>query len=391
MFDDYDYKLAHKRIRFKFEQIHDEPMFPWELARFLKELNTIYYKYELLNSISTAIKQKISPKEIFIFNKSLPLNKSYANLNLLDIESRAIPYFYFIGIPFPLFPSKDKYEIGLLYGYFNLINKKLYSAGCRTLYTKALSKAYAIYCAEGIGAAEYYILSTATKVAEQKNIDSIVSEKDFNSYNKKKQNIYTDFDKIKDITPDKIDTFLADKENAKLKYYFNVFTRLFHNTTRPLVCVKVSDSAYRVLGRSLVNKTEKNIHGLELKEVVRNSPLGSLLEGGVSVYRAIKEEQRADELHAEEMELMRLKKAKIKEEIDAAEYIKLQEKVKLGKELQSLADNSDVNTISSLPDSYIKEILREAYAVVDSKRSHVLEQRGLKLLPDETKVIDIKV
>ncbi len=35
MFDDYNYKKTEKRIRIKFIQDKDEPMYPWEIAGFL--------------------------------------------------------------------------------------------------------------------------------------------------------------------------------------------------------------------------------------------------------------------------------------------------------------------------------------------------------------------
>lgn len=42
MFDDYDYKNTSTRIKLKFIQKRDEPMYPWEIAGFLNKLNTVY-------------------------------------------------------------------------------------------------------------------------------------------------------------------------------------------------------------------------------------------------------------------------------------------------------------------------------------------------------------
>lgn len=55
MFDDYVYKNIETRVRFKFIQRRDEPLYPWEIASFLKGFNTVYYKFELLNSICSAL------------------------------------------------------------------------------------------------------------------------------------------------------------------------------------------------------------------------------------------------------------------------------------------------------------------------------------------------
>ena len=73
MFDDYAFKKVNTRISIEFEQERDEPIYPWEIAGFLGKINTIYYKFELLNSICSAINNGISPENIFILDYSLPL------------------------------------------------------------------------------------------------------------------------------------------------------------------------------------------------------------------------------------------------------------------------------------------------------------------------------
>ena len=73
MFDDYAFKKPTTRINLRFNQQRDEPMYPWEIAGFLNKLNTSYYKFELLNSICSAINSGIHPSNIYIFDHSLPL------------------------------------------------------------------------------------------------------------------------------------------------------------------------------------------------------------------------------------------------------------------------------------------------------------------------------
>lgn len=53
-FDDYTHKNTGKRIRFAYKQAKEVPIFPWEIGHFVNRITTIYYKYELLNSISGA-------------------------------------------------------------------------------------------------------------------------------------------------------------------------------------------------------------------------------------------------------------------------------------------------------------------------------------------------
>lgn len=82
-FDDYDYKINLK-FEFSFKQRKDEKILPWEIASFVNEYNTIYYKSVLLDSISSALLHGNSPENILIFDGSLPLNKKYSDLDLID-------------------------------------------------------------------------------------------------------------------------------------------------------------------------------------------------------------------------------------------------------------------------------------------------------------------
>lgn len=141
MFDDYDFKNTSKRIKMSFRQIYDETMYPWEIAGFLNELNTSYYKFELLNSISSALLNGISPEDIFIFDSSLPLYERYSALNIVP-EDVSSEIFYRIGRPYPLKPNLFVYQYNLLCEAFETVNSFLYANHVRTLRINKINTAY---------------------------------------------------------------------------------------------------------------------------------------------------------------------------------------------------------------------------------------------------------
>ncbi|BCQ63246.1 hypothetical protein PBOI14_49960 [Pseudomonas sp. Boi14] len=166
MFDDYDYKDVSTRIKVKFSQRRDEPMYPWEIASFLKKLNTVYYKFELLNSICSAINQGVSPEDIFIFDHSLPLYERYSEMNLLS-EPFAAKLFYSIGMPIPLSPNRNIYEFNCLYHIFNTVNSFLKRNHIGPLSLNNISYLYETLQGFGLQATEAAVIDLANKQAEK--------------------------------------------------------------------------------------------------------------------------------------------------------------------------------------------------------------------------------
>lgn len=317
MFDDYDYKNTESRLSVRYVQKRDEAMYPWEIASFLKAINTVYYKYELLNSICSAIKFGIDPKDIFVFSKSIPLNKKHFEMNLLD-EQHAAALFYNIGSPHPLVPNSEIYSLNLIYQYFRLVNSLLKRRGFRPLTIKSISMAYAELKNNGLDSAENYVNSivierslSGVNSAKKNYINkSPITNHEINlavsKYQKRKILLLDDLERIGSLGDSDLDLIIDSqtKDNKRRSGIILSFFRYFDKISRPLVCVRVGESKFRVLGRSLVNKNE--VTGLELKEIKKNSPLGSLFEGGVgAMIKTVEfalEERRKSELHKLELE-----------------------------------------------------------------------------------------
>lgn len=284
MFDDYDYKHTDTRISVRFVQKRDEPMYPWEIASFLKTLNTVYYKNELLNSICSAINYGIPPTDIFIFNKSLPLYRRYTEMDLLE-ERQAAKYWYDIGLPYPLVPNVDMYEYNLLYQAFYRINSFLRSKKVRSLTTDSVASAYDVLKQSGLDVAEKHIVALAVERA-QKSAESAKKRKEkkepigeheiigvLERYKKSRLELLEDVSYLGTLTEDACSELIISSGRIQKRRaaVLLAFFRYFDKTSRPLVCVRVDGGKFRVLGRSLVNKKEQT--GLEVKEVRRNSPL----------------------------------------------------------------------------------------------------------------------
>lgn len=400
MFDDYAFKNTETRIRFKFVQKRDEPLYPWEIASFLKGFNTVYYKFELLNSVCSALNHGVLPEDIVIFDHSLPLYERYAEMNLLS-EGVAAKLFYPIGLPFALSPSEWSVNYHFLYLAFKAVNSLLKLKHVQPLRLEQIVGLYESLSVEGVEWTQSRLIDLGLEQAEKSY--RIAIEKG----EKKEELTRRDFDdvliralKIRDQSQkdleflsglgddEKLDLLTSEgRNNRRLAALLTSFFDKFDKTVRPLVCARVGAGKFRVLGRSLVNKQERT--GLELKEIKKNSPLGALFEAGVTAYQAIQQEKRAKELH----EIDKKIKAKELELLDAriqGEKIKnLELELQVADRYAEIARDSDLVAISGLPSSFVRLQISKAYGVEISNAIGVLHRQDLQLDYSSVSVIDV--
>lgn len=401
MFDDYDYKDTGSRIKVKFSQKRDEPMYPWEIASFLKKFNTVYYKFELLNSICSALIRGINPEDIFIFDHSLPLYERYSEMDLLS-EPLAAKLFYPIGMPIPLLPSTKVYEYNFLYRIFNTINSFLKKNHIGPLSLNHISSLYEHYQGFGLEAAEASLIDLAHRQAERsyeaaakrgekkKQFSTEDLSKALEKYKKQKNQTFSDIGKLQQLDDkQRIDLLTLDgRENIRLSRLLSVFFATFEKTTRPLVCARVATNKFRILGRSLVNKQEQV--GLELKEIKRNSPLGAFFEGGVAVYQAIQQERRAKEIHEVDLEIKKKQLEVVEAELHGQKIKNLGLELKVAEQLADIANKTDIMAVKELSASYLKKQVMAAYGIQQSNASHMLHNQGLYLERESVSVIDLE-
>lgn len=402
MFDDYNYKHTNTRISVRFVQKRDEPMYPWEIAGFLKTLNTVYYKHELLNSICSAINHGISPSDIFIFNKSLPLYKRYTEMNLLD-ERQAAKYWYEIGFPYPLVPSVYVYEYNLMYQFFKKVNSFLRSRNVRPLTTESVTAAYDVLRQSGLDAVEKFVIALALERA-QKSVDNAKKKKEkkepiseqeiiatLSKYRVTKNELLDDIKHIQSIESGAYNELVitSGKIPRRRAAVLLAFFRYFDKTSRPLVCVRVDGDKFRVLGRSLVNKKERT--GLEVKEVRRYSPLGAIIVGGVAMYQAIQQDRRAEELHALDLKMKSLDIKVAEEELKQAKLQTFSQQLDIADKLDKIATASDIRAVNNMKESFVTERIRRAYSNEGGHATSLLHRQGLVIDPESIHLLDAKI
>lgn len=398
MFDDYEYKNS-KRISIRFVQERDEPMYPWEIGGFLDNINTIYYKFDLLNSICSAIKEGINPSDIFVFDKSLPLYKRYSEMNLLG-ESQAASNFYSIGLPYPLFPNKDIYEYNLLYQAFYAINSFLLKEHVRPLSIKNIANAYHEMRTKGLDTAESFIIDLAEerakksfKNSKKENKKLLTRDQISNSldkYRNRKEKLFNELIFIGNLDNDRCveiieSNKITDKSIAKTLL---AFFRYFDRTSRPLVCARVSHGKFRVLGRSLINKREKN--GLELKDASRKSPFGTIFECGITMLQALTGETRASELHQLELEKKKTEIEVTKEMLAGEKLKNFKLTIEIQNEIDKASRTSDIQAVRYVPDSYLKQKMLRTYAEQEKHTVDMLNNKGFYPDSKSVHIIDTK-
>lgn len=389
MFDDYDFKLPEVRIRVKFTQQRDEPMYPWEIAGFLSKLNTVYYKFELLNSISSALKRGISPRDIFVLDKSLPLYKRYSTLNVLS-EGEAAQVFYPIGLTYPLEPNIEQYSANLLSRMFATVNSYLRQSHVQPLRLRYVAEAHEVLLERGLDAAEEYVINIAIVSAEKSVAQAVekglkkyqITENDLlkvlEKYRKRKSQLLDDLRTVEVLSDEERESIFEDgKRTDRRRTLLLNFFQYFENTARPLVCAKIGEGKIRVLGRSLVNKREQT--GLEVKEVSRNSPLSAIVEGGIAIVQAVKQEGRTAELHELEVRKKQLEIEMMEEQVRGEQLRNDVLEMKVVQEFQKLAENTDVHTIAQLPPTFLRGRLAKAYFDESRAADRMLNQQGLTL------------
>ncbi len=315
--------------------------------------------------------------------------------------------FYDIGLPIPLEPTPQNYDLNLFCQAFKLVNSFLYKSHVGSLTKDALTSSHQVLRAEGLEAAEEYIISLAEERAERSQQAAIkrgerknaVTRSDLMSslykYNKRKEQLVVNLRLLTEKNDEAKEEIVhsTTRESKRLTSLLLSFFRNFDTTTRPLVMARVSNSRYRILGRSLVNKKEKN--GLELKEVSKNSPLKAIFEGGLALYQTIGQGQRARELHEienrtkfEELETAKINKEIALEKLKGEKLSNALAEIKIAKELQSIIHGADINSVQIMPNSFIKTRINKAYQIEQNNASRMINTQGLTLDRSATKIID---
>ncbi|WP_157670674.1 hypothetical protein [Chitinibacter sp. GC72] len=322
-------------------------------------------------------------------------------MNILNKKS-ALEIFYNIGLPIPLQANKEYYEINLLFQHFKKVNSLLTQKKIQPLRIKLINEAHDFLTSSSLESAEQFICECALeqseksiaaakkKKEEKEGINQEDIDKALRNYKKEKENTYATLDAIEHMSRDELEDCLTknDRASKRIKEKSLSFFTHFDKVARPLVCISISETQFKVLGRALVNKKEQT--GLELKEIKKNSPLGAIIEGGVALAQLFTGEKRANELHSIELQSKQLD-LEIKRETLKQEKLKTtMMEIKVEQELTTLIHQSDIKTIEQIPDSFTRNRLQKAYMREDSNSRQVMNNYGLHLELGSTSIIDAK-
>ncbi|MCU5063565.1 hypothetical protein OB986_20295 [Bacillus cereus] len=350
---DYDTKL-----RITLKRNKDELLSPWQISNFISTISSHYYKNELLNTISLALKEGIEPENIFIFNNSFNLYNSYANLDIIDLNDiNGVKEFYHLGNPISLFPNEFLIKINIIFGYFRKANEILHRYN--------LSRMNKDILGDFITDIKHYENTIERVLDEIHNnavevIDSS-KNKDFNikqiknslsTSRRKYVNDYDEFLKeqinleilINDVKSNIISSFKKDEKYGHLEreYFSNFFGKL-NDLKRPIVAIyNKEENRIQILCSGFINSQKRDNKFLDIKEISHNSPYLICFYIGVSVVLplipVLKSIKLKNTIEQEEEELIR-------EELKTDE--ELEEILRELEELETLPENTAVNEVKT--------------------------------------------
>ncbi|XDF35258.1 hypothetical protein RBH89_24140 [Paracidovorax avenae] len=400
MFDDYDYKSS-AIFQITFRQRGEDRLHPWEIAGFFNQFNTIYYKNELLNSISSAVLRGIDPRDIIITDGSLPLNRRYSQLDLIS-EFEAAKYFYPIGLPFSLCPSEKTEKTRCLYEIFYTINSLLHSRKFRPLGIAILVEGLKRQDAIGEKGAEDYLVGCAIdfsnifhekysrNYSDRTPLDNEDIEGRLSKIRVKQQARLALVSEAESLDPRSVERILdsGKRQDRLLQKELNAFFDIFGKIARPVVYVRGGRKQIRVLSRALVNKTVSG--GLELKHASKNSPFLAVFQGIATLWQTQVEVRNKKELHEMEMLIkqQQLREATAKASVEEEKLRQI--KISLPSEVIDDVMSSDIFDCQRLPDSHIKKRLQRAYASNGESARSIYSDQKMEVVKGSIKTVDLK-
>ena len=270
----------------------------WQISDFISQLTKHYYKNELMNTISLALKNGISPKNIIIFNESFEINNHYQNIGTLDFtKSLDVKTFYHLLDPISMVPNEEISKIKLIFSYFRGINELLYHFHFSRLDKNNLFKYYT-KLKDGLSYKEVIediknlaleiIKESATAGNSKKRIRKSIDELTFKTIS-----LGTNFEKDKNLLNTLIESiekndFTPFQESTYQRLeseYLNEFFTKFESLKRPIIGIYYPDNKkVQILCDSFINKTKYDPSKfLDLKSISHNSPYEVIFHIGLTI------------------------------------------------------------------------------------------------------------
>lgn len=387
---------------------------PWEIGNLIDNISNYYYKMELINVVSKAIENGVSPKNIFILDKSFKLNTSYKDLDVMSIIDERIENMYTIGVPYSIYPNKEIFILAMIFKTFRLCNEMLFTYKKLHIDNRKIAQY----------TKEYYVEQKSEEIVI-KNIvkNTLLTLKDKFEFTSKEdeQHAVNRLDSIENSMLLEINEFILDEadmlniENSLSKFkdekdeekilenkvynkYYNDFFPLMNKVSRPVVCVYYSKTKQiQILSLGHIARNKRNTTFLDIKSISHNSPLladiGMAVTNGIdTIYKTTKDESRKKEKHEVEMKILEAQLRKANAEADIAEIERLEKKIQLYTELHNLYETYGGNPAQSIKNGYLQNRMTVAYETIQKGSQKLLEENSLQIESVEVQNhIDVRI
>ena len=396
MFNEEKYKNTTKKLEVIFKRTEDDLLTSWQISDFISQLTKHYYKNELLNTISLALKHGISPKNIIIFNESFDIDYTNKNMGLLDLTKSAdVKFFYSRLDALSMFPDEEITSIRIIFAYFRGINELLYKYHFSRLDKNNLIQYYnnikkGLPYKEIIDKIESIAFEIVKETANVNDKEKERFRKDMKELTSNTISSFLGFEKDKpflDILIKSIEdndsTAFKDSTYQKLEGdYFKGFFTKFTSLQRPIIGIYSSDNRkVQILCDSFINKTKHDPSKfLDLKSISHNSPYEAIFHIGLTIVvplitilsvslnsRNLLEESDTTEKEREEAE------ARIERTI---------------RELEPATESEEIKAVEDIPQDYIRNKMLENYDQNTQNFVEPVEKYGFANHRIEVRVFD---
>lgn len=379
------YKHPDKTIKFNIKQ--DEKyknVFAWEASAVISNVNSVYYKVELMDAIIQAISEGINPEDIIIFSKRT--NYSYAKTDLSPFALyKNLKKIYDFGDPISLIPNENILFLNLFTSNMRELNKIFSNNDIDYTITKHIDQKYRNY-RDNI---DHFIENTHNNiqhhVKEYKYIKSEINYR-LNKFKTDYHKLTRDFQTIKHFKNILINAYHEyDVSKIKNHKYFKSFFNKIKQSHQPLVGY-IKNNTFYFLGTHHLTKSKINSLTFKLRSATSNSPFDYVFEAGISAIRSVIEAFFDYEIHKTDLETAKanlktaqyaLKKEKIETEI--LEHKKLVLIINELTDILSTIDKMKKQTSSFQYGEYIIDMHKDLLRSILNKHNKFLKENGLNL------------
>jgi hypothetical protein len=413
MINEYKNRPLNKRFQLKLVRTNETPLNSWEISNTLNLLASYYYKSELINSISLALNEGITPDSIFILTESFSLNRSYEKIDILKFPED-IRVLCNIGDPISLIPSKRILFMNIVFKTYKEINEVLYTSKPRLrLPDDVLVESFG-FIDDGYGAVNKYFINLLkemirdAKSNDQKrqteNLDSVfdkctkILQKHLSRYATYEKN-EVQIDLLKDYL---LGLSVDEKELKNIKNldtmkqrYFDKFYYYLSRVSRPVIGIYYHEERkIQIIGKSQINKKKRDALFFDTKQISHNSPLQYLIEAGMGLGQLSIEKERLkleQEKHEWERKKAEIEIQTLKQEQQIKEIELYQKKLEFFDQMKNHLKEEGVNEVYQIQNPYLRQNMIESRQKIYEGYHKVIVRNQLEVDTEGTQIIDLRV